>query len=432
MILNGDRGKNYPAKNKLGGSGIPFISASDITDGIVVKDNMLYMNENQYELLSAGKLIYNDIVFCIRGSLGKCGFFQYEKGAIASSLVIVRTYLSYQWLREYLFQYLNSPLIIDEINKYDNGSAQPNLAAKDFMRFLLPLPPFAEQKRISKKVSELIVFADKIENNQIDLKTTISLTKSKILDLAIRGQLVPQDPTDEPASVLLERIRAEKEELIKQGKIKRDKNESVIFRGEDNSYYEKIDNDIICIDDELPFEIPVGWEWARLQTICEPITDGTHKTPKYSDTGYVFLSSKNVATGKIDWNNVMYISEELHNELYSRLKPHVNDILLAKNGTTGVAAIVEKDCIFDIYVTLALIRVIGYKLIPQYLLNVITSPFVQDYFKSSLKGIGVPNLHLEHIRTTLVPIAPVIEQKYIANKISYYFELLDQIMQNLN
>ena len=140
--------------------------------------------------------------------------------------------------------------------------------------------------------------------------------KSKILDLAIRGKLVAQDPNDESASVLLERIRAEKEELIKQGKIKRDKKESIIFRGNDNSYYETINGETICIDDELPFELPEGWEWTRLQNISSILTDGTHKTPQYSDNGYIFLSSKNVTTGKM-----LCIPEELHEELYNRLAP---------------------------------------------------------------------------------------------------------------
>jgi len=84
------------------------------------------------------------------------------------------------------------------------------------------------------------------------------------------------------------------------------------------SYYEKIGDTVTCIDEELPFELPNGWVWARLQSICEPITDGTHKTPVYCDSGYIFLSSKNVTSGKIDWDNVMYIPEELHKELYSR------------------------------------------------------------------------------------------------------------------
>ena len=172
-----------------------------------------------------------------------------------------------------------------------------------------------------------------------------------------------------------------------------------------------------CIEDEIPFEVPEGWEWCRLQTITSVLTDGTHKTPIYSDEGFVFLSSKNVTSGRIDWENIMYIPESLHEELYSRLSPQVDDILLAKNGTTGVAAIVDRNCVFDIYVSLGLIRIANKIILPKYVLYAIGSTFVQDYFKGSLKGIGVPNLHLEHIRKTLIPIPAENEQTHIVNKI---------------
>ena len=254
--------------------------------------------------------------------------------------------------------------------------------------------------------------------------------RQKILDLAIRGKLVPQDPNDEPASVLLERIRAEKQQMVKDGKLKpKDiKNDTIIFKGEDNLHYEKFpDGTVKCIEDEIPFELPEGWEWTRLQVICEPITDGTHKTPTYSDEGFIFLSSKNVTSGHIDWDNIMYIPESLHNELYARLAPQKNDILLAKNGTTGVAAIVDRDCIFDIYVSLALLRIIGYIISPEYLLSTIASSTIQNYFNSSLKGIGVPNLHLEHIRTTLIPVAPINEQYRIATKLEQLLSFADNI-----
>ena len=254
--------------------------------------------------------------------------------------------------------------------------------------------------------------------------------RQKILDLAIRGKLVPQDPNDEPASVLLERIRAEKQQMVKDGKLKAKeiKNDTVIFLGDDNLHYEKFpDGTVNCIEDEIPFELPEGWEWTRLQAICEPITDGTHKTPTYSDEGFIFLSSKNVTSGHIDWDNIMYIPESLHNELYARLAPQKNDILLAKNGTTGVAAIVDRDCIFDIYVSLALLRIIGYIISPEYLLSTIASSTIQNYFNSSLKGIGVPNLHLEHIRTTLIPVAPINEQYRIATKLEQLLSFADNI-----
>ena len=317
------------------------------------------------------------------------------------------------------------------LEKYVTGSAQPKMTQDNMNSILVALPPYKEQQLISQQLDIIWASIDKIEFEKENVLKLVDNAKSKILDLAIRGKLVSQDSNNEPASVLLERIRAEKEELIKQGKIKRDKKESVIFKGDDNSYYERVGDIISNIDDEIPFELPQNWEWSRLQTICYPITDGTHKTPTYSDSGYIFLSAKNITTGKINWNDIMYIPKSLHDELYSRVSPKMNDILLAKNGTTGVAAIVDRECEFDIYVTLALLRVVNNNISSQYLLKIIASDTIQDYFKSSLKGIGVPNLHLEHIRTTLIPIPPINEQNKIVEKIYQYYSLLDSIVQNI-
>ena len=329
------------------------------------------------------------------------------------------------------FKWSNYILEALRLNNYATGAAQPGLSVANILNVFVPVPPTQEQDRIGNSVYESLKIVEALEQEKIDLQKNIITAKTKILDLAICGKLVPQDPNDEPASVLLERIRAEKEELIKHGKIKRDKKESVIFKGDDNSYYERVGDIISNIDDEIPFELPQNWEWSRLQTICYPITDGTHKTPTYSDSGYIFLSAKNITTGKINWNDIMYIPKSLHDELYSRVSPKMNDILLAKNGTTGVAAIVDRECEFDIYVTLALLRVVNNNISSQYLLKIIASGTIQDYFKSSLKGIGVPNLHLEHIRTTLIPIPPINEQNKIAERIYQYYSLLDSIVQNI-
>ncbi len=328
---------------------------------------------------------------------------------------------------EYLCLYINAI----SLEKYVTGSAQPKMTQDNMNSILIALPPYEEQKRLEFQVDHILKTVSTIENEKEDIVNYIVSAKSKILDLAIRGKLVPQDPNDEPASVLLERIRAEKEELIKAGKIKRDKKESIIFRGEDNSYYETIGKNTVCIDEEIPFDIPDRWTWCRLQSISSILTDGTHKTPEYSDSGYMFLSSKNVTSGKIDWENVMYIPEYLHEELYGRLAPAKDDILLAKNGTTGVAAIVDHEEVFDIYVSLALIRIINNMIFPEYILHTIGSSYIQNYFNSSLKGIGVPNLHLEHIRKTLIPIPTYTEQKLIAGKIKHILFKIDDISNAL-
>ena len=158
-----------------------------------------------------------------------------------------------------------------------------------------------------------------------------------------------------------------------------------------------------------------GYEIKTLQDVCEQIKDGTHQTPTYTDdsvNGYKFLSSKDVTTGKIDWTHLKYIPEELHNELYARIAPRKGDILLAKNGTTGIAAVVDRDEIFDIYVSLALLRPIEINSV--YLWAAINSVETKQQFDSSLKGIGVPNLHLGEIKKAKIIVPPMDEQKRFA------------------
>lgn len=145
-----------------------------------------------------------------------------------------------------------------------------------------------------------------------------------------------------------------------------------------------------------------GWSEKTLEELCEKITDGTHQTPKYYDDGYIFLSSKNVTSGKIDWENIKYIDEAQHLVMQKRLSPQVGDVLLAKNGTTGVAAIVDRDVTFDIYVSLALLRSKG-EILPEFLLYFTNSSLAKDQFNKRLKGSGVPNLHLQEIRQVRMP-----------------------------
>jgi type I restriction enzyme, S subunit len=159
------------------------------------------------------------------------------------------------------------------------------------------------------------------------------------------------------------------------------------------------------------------WEEKKFNEICEKITDGTHQTPTYFSEGVIFLSSKNVTSGKIDWNNIRYIDQKQHEEMQKRVSPQLNDILLAKNGTTGVAAIVDKDEIFDIYVSLALLRP-KENINPLFLLYFINSPIAKKQFNKRLKGIGVPNLHLQEIREVEISFPKSLEkQKTIVSKL---------------
>ena len=159
-----------------------------------------------------------------------------------------------------------------------------------------------------------------------------------------------------------------------------------------------------------------GFEIKTIQDVCEQIKDGTHQTPTYTDdtkNGFKFLSSKDVTTGKIDWSKIKYIPADLHEELYKRIKPQKGDILLAKNGTTGVAAIVETDEVFDIYVSLALLRPIEMNSV--YLWAAVNSVETKRQFDGNLKGIGVPNLHLGEIKKTQILVPPIELQEQFAD-----------------
>ena len=172
----------------------------------------------------------------------------------------------------------------ESAQEHGHGIALKNIPPFDVLKqYLIPIPPIEEQKKIIKSINSLLEMVDLIDSNSNEVAELINFTKSKILDLAIRGKLVPQDPNDEPASVLLERIRTEKEELIKAGKIKRDKKESIIFRGEDNSYYEKIGSTIKNIDDSIPFEIPENWCFIRLKELWKLISGRDLSPSEYND-----------------------------------------------------------------------------------------------------------------------------------------------------
>lgn len=172
-----------------------------------------------------------------------------------------------------------------------------------------------------------------------------------------------------------------------------------------------------------------GWEMKKLKEVCAKITDGTHQTPKYFDDGYIFLSSRNVTSGKIDWDNIKFIDEKQHIEMHKRVAPKVGDILLAKNGTTGVAAMVDRDVVFDIYVSLAHLSPLK-NILPFYLLHFINSPLAKNQFNKRLKGSGVPNLHLEEIREVEIPLPPLQEQQRIIAILDETFNFIENAKAN--
>ena len=410
-----------------------FVNGNNLLNGkLVLKADTKTVADTEYEKYK--KNLNSKTVFVsINGTLGNIAFYNDEYIILGKSACYFNLIL--ENFKAYIFILLNSGYFQKYLKNVATGSTIKNVSLQSMNDFLVPLPSYKEQEKITNEVNKICEIIDSLEKEKSDLQTAIKQAKSKILDLAIHGKLVPQDSSDEPASVLLEKLRAEKEAKIKAGELKRDKNDSYIYKSTtDNCYYEKFNGkEAVCIDEEIPFDIPGNWQWCRLPSICGiPITDGTHQTPTYSDkeNGIPFLSSKDVTSQKIDWSRIKYITKELHEELQKRIKPLRNDILLAKNGTTGVAALVETDTVFDIYVTLAVLRPTNI-VFPKFLLFMVNSPFCKDQFNGHLTGIGVPNLHLNDICKTFIPLPPISEQKRIVSKIEEMFERLDQIQCNL-
>ena len=430
QLINGDRGKNYPSKEKLHESGeIPFISAINMQNGTVNKSNLLYVDKEQYDKLNSGKLFQNDLVVCIRGSLGKFCIYPFDIGAIASSLVILRRFGEIN--NDFLALYIQSPLFFDEIRKYDNGTAQPNLSAKDLSDFFLPIPPLSEQKRIVAKIEELLPYIEKYgkaEEHLTTLNTTFpEALKKSILQEAVQGKLVPQNPDDEPASVLLERIRAEKQELIKAGKIKKDKHESVIVT-RDKIPYEIIDGKERCIADEVPFELPDGWCWARCSSIGSIIRGSGIKRTETVENGFPCIRYGEIYTS---YNlcfvkTKSFIPKELNEKCKHIRKGDVVFTLTGENkpdiakavaylGEDPVAA--GGDLAYWSY----------HGMNPLYLMYFLNSPYAIENKVRLATGDIIVHISGDKIGSILLPLPPLAEQKRIVEKIEELMQYCDKL-----
>ena len=251
--------------------------------------------------------------------------------------------------------------------------------------------------------------------------------KNSILQWAIQGKLVPQDPNDEPASVLLDKIRQEKERLIKEKKIKRDKNASIIYRGEDNSYYEKIlaTGEVKCIDEEIPFEIPTSWSWARLTHITYLIEDCPHSTAKDEGKGYPLVRTPNIGFGHLLLNDVHRVSEKVYNQRNTRAVPQKNDLIFAREAPAGNIAVIneEKVCLGQRTV---LLRPITHCILPQYLAYYILAPSSQQNLIEKSSGTTVAHVNLSDFRPYMIAVPPIEEQNRIVNKVMDLLPLIEK------
>lgn len=375
-------------------------------------------------------LIKNDLLFNRTNSaewVGKTAIYRGNMPAIyAGYLIRIRTFIN----AEYLNVVMNSGYAKSYCNSVKtDGVNQSNINAQKLGNFLVPIPSFGEQHRISSNIADILPRISIIQDEKDYITDLIQKTKSKILDLAIRGKLVPQNPDDEPASVLLDRIRAEKEELINQGKIKRDKKESAIFRGEDNSYYEKFsDGKCRSIEDELPFELPDGWEWCNLSMIGTTNIGLTYRPTDIDPTGTMVLRSNNIVDDEIDLNDLVRVKTKIRENQY--VQP--NDILIcARNGSkalVGKCALIDElkePASFGAF--MAVYKTDYYK----YVLHYLRSSQFRNVFDDG-NSTAINQLTQDMLKRALIPFPPISEQERIVNRISELLSRLRDIEKSLS
>ena len=354
-------------------------------------------------------------------SLGKV--FWAEDGAYNVAMArVIPLYDTELISKEFLFLFYQSSLYQSVIHA-NSRSAQAGFNKEDLSSLLFPLPPRSEQERIVCAYEKLQPFLNAYDDAAHSLATMNKdfpeALKKSILQEAVQGKLVPQDPSDEPAEALLERIRAEKQRLIKEGKIKKDKHESIIFR-RDNSHYEKCGSDEVCIDDEIPFEIPSGWSWARLGT-CLDVRDGTHDTPRYVSEGVPLVTSKNLSNGRIDFSTAKLISKQDSDAINQRSKVDSGDIMYAMIGSIGNPVLYRGTDEFSIK-NMALFKCVPDGMYMEYVYWFLV--LAQEDMKKAASGGVQAFVSLGYLRNYLIPVPPIAEQKRICNAIEQVLPLL--------
>ena len=377
------------------------------------------IRENQY-------IYKNDILICARNGsqslVGQCAIMQDlpEAASFGAFMAVFRSICN-----QYVYYYFNMSLFRSSFSNDD--SKQINQVTQAILRdTLIPLPPFAEQTRIVAKLHEILSLADFINDGTEKIEMIITNAKSKILDLAIRGQLVPQDPADEPASVLLERIRAEKEELIKQGKIKRDNKESVIFRGEDNSYYLRTGELVESLEDWGFEELPDSWSVCCLGELCDYGNCTNIDTADIADSAWILdlediekdsgIVLQKVRQGE---RNAGSTKHRFHKGqvLYSKLRPYLNKVVLADEDGYCTSEILPLEFERNI--------------LPQYARYFLMSPTFLRYANKCSYGVKMPRLGTTDGKKAVISVPPIKEQKRIVMAIELTFDQLASIAENL-
>ena len=407
-------------------SGTMFITSENVEVETLLLESPKFLPEKINKIQPRSILETHDILTNIVGaSIGRtCEYTLVDSANTNQAVAIIR--LIAVDMVSYVVKCLNSDYCVNLMFANQVNVARANLSLSSLANFLIPIPPLKEMYRIIAHLDCSLRHISGIQSSEDELRQLILFTKTKILDLAIRGQLVPQNPDDEPASVLLERIRAEKEELIKQGKIKLDKKESVIFKGDDNSYYQQTGDLIESISTWELEELPDNWVLCCLGELCDYGNCNNVDADSIAGNAWILdLEDIEKNTGKVlrkirknerDFTSTKH-SFYKGQVLYSKLRPYLNKVIIADE---------DGFCTSEI-LPLEFANVV----LPQYALYYLMSPTFLRYAKQCSYGVKMPRLGTADGRKAIFPLPPIKEQYRIANSISKCFTQIDNILSAL-
>lgn len=386
-------------------------------------------NSNSIYCLMTPRLTKGDLLVCEGGDIGRAAIWNYDYDIrIQNHIHKLRAYISV--CTEYFYYLLSLYKGAGWIG--GKGIGIQGLSSNALHNILFPLPPVAEQYRIVEKIKEIKPFTDKYEIvgdklNALNDGFPDQLKKS-ILQEAVMGKLVPQDPNDEPASVLLEKIRAEKQRLIAEGKLKKDKHESIIYR-RDNSHYEKLDGVERYIDDEIPFEIPETWAWCRLNNLATIQSSKRVFEKDYVSEGVPFYRSKeigNLYRGEAV-RTELFITNEHYKELSEKYGvPTSGDILITSVGTIGNTWICDDRKFYYKDGNITQICSNTY-FDSEYVEAYLHCPFFESNTKSTVAGTAYSALTIIKLKNMLIPLPPLNEQKRIIKELKRLIPCINKL-----
>ena len=367
------------------------------------------------------------------GTLGRMTIYKVEANpyglAVADSHVTVIRPFKQFVLPEYLYFYFANPTVQKVIEDQADGTTkQKELATATIKAYLTPIPPLEEQHRILAKLSEVLPIVQnygEIYDESVAMQDAFTnRLKKSILHQAVQGKLVPQDPADEPAEILLERIRSEKQRLVKEGKIKKDKHESIIFR-RDNSHYEIVDGVERCIDEELPFEIPKNWCWCRWGALSESIQYG-YNAPAQTQGRIRMVRISDIQDNTVLWDSVPFCN--IDEEEIDTYKLESGDILFARTGgTVGKSYLVQVVPVEAVYAGYLIRTRYSKVLSPEYLKFFMESELYWNQLRAGTIATAQPNCNGKTLSKMLLPVPPASEQFRIAQKIQELFSICEQL-----